>query len=87
MGSPRLLIVFTLATALVVAGVIALATGSWWVLVVVLVVHLAVTSVVVSGIFSRTEQQDKPDPTTEARVEQEGEDKRGQTGEDRELII
>jgi hypothetical protein len=70
-GNPRLLVLMTLATALVVGGVLALATGSWWALLIPLALHGVGTFFVTSGIFKRVEQGDKPDPVTEARIEEE----------------
>lgn len=96
-SSPRLLIVFTFATALVVGVVVSLVTGSWWVLGVAIVVHAIASILVISAIGERLSQQDKPDPTEEARLEEEGvevetpsDDERGgrrSGGEDRELVI
>lgn len=68
-GSPRLLIVFTLATVIVVGLIIALATGSWWVLGAAILVHFAVTGLVMGLIGRRLGEGDKPDPVTEARLE------------------
>ena len=100
MGSPRLLVIFALAVALVVAVVAALATGSWVVLVLALLVHFTVSAVLLGMVFKRTTDSSKPDAVTEARQEQDeaGDDdteqarqerarRPGQTGEDRELII
>jgi membrane protein implicated in regulation of membrane protease activity len=70
-GNPRLLILMTFATALVLGGIIALATGSWWALVIPVVLHLVGTTIVISGVFKRLDQGDKPDPVTEARLEEE----------------
>jgi membrane protein implicated in regulation of membrane protease activity len=71
-GNPRLLVLMTFATALVLGGIIALATGEWWALLVAVALHVAGTTVVVSGLFKRLDQGDKPDPVTEARIEDEG---------------
>ena len=71
MATPRLMIVFTLATAGVVLIVAALATGSWWLLPVALLVHAAATTIVVVSIRRAAAQGGKPDPVTEARVEEE----------------
>jgi membrane protein implicated in regulation of membrane protease activity len=68
-GNPRLLVLMTLATALVVGGVLALATGSWWALLIPVALHAVATTLVVSGIFKRVEQGEKPDPVTEAALE------------------
>ena len=68
-GSPRMLVAFTLATALVVGGVIALATGAWWVLVVAVLVHFAVTGFLLAFIWRRMDQKEKPDPVAETRFD------------------
>lgn len=68
---PRLLVIFTAATLIVVAAVAALATGWWWLLPVVLVIHLGVFALVLSPIGKALNQGDKPDPVTDARLEEE----------------
>ena len=70
MGNPRLLVLMTFATALVAGAVIALATGKWWTLAIPVVLHVTATTLVISGIFKRVEQGDKPDPVTEARLDE-----------------
>jgi membrane protein implicated in regulation of membrane protease activity len=70
-GNPRLLVLMTLATALVVGGVAALATGSWWALLIPVALHAVATTLVVSGVFKRIEQGDKPDPVTEAALDEQ----------------
>jgi membrane protein implicated in regulation of membrane protease activity len=70
-GNPRLLVLMTLATALVVGGVVALATGSWWALLVPVALHAVATTLVLSGVFKRVEQGDKPDPVTEAALDEQ----------------
>ena len=73
MGTPRLMIVILGATGVVVAAAAALALGSWWVLPAVLVVHGVATALVIGYTFQRAgETHDKPDPVTEARIEEEG---------------
>jgi membrane protein implicated in regulation of membrane protease activity len=71
MATPRLLVIFSLATLLVVLMVAALATESWWVLAAALCVHLTATVITVGAIRRFSEQREKPDPVTEARVEEE----------------
>jgi len=68
---PRLLLIFTAATLLVVAAIVALATGWWWLLPVVMVVHLVVFAVVMGPVGKALSQGDKPDPVTDARLEEE----------------
>jgi CHASE2 domain-containing sensor protein len=70
-GNPRLLILMTLATVIVVGGIAALATGEWWALAIPLVLHGIGTVIVVSGVFKRVEQGDKEDPVVEARLDEE----------------
>jgi hypothetical protein len=71
-GNPRLLLLMTFGTVLVVGGIAALATKSWWALAIPVVLHGIGTVIVVSGVFKRVEQGDKPDPVVEARLEEEG---------------
>jgi membrane protein implicated in regulation of membrane protease activity len=68
-GNPRMLVLMTFATVLVVGGILALATGSWLALVIPVVLHVLGTVLVISGVFKRLDQGDKPDPVTEARLE------------------
>ena len=77
--------------ALVVAAVAALALESWWILVVVLVLHGAVAAAVVGfGLLRASESHDKPDPVTEARIEEEQADEQGpragRVAKDREVF-
>ena len=69
--SPRMLVIFTFATFLVVGAVVALATGSWWVLPLVLAAHALGTLLVSVVIFRALGSHEKPDPTEEARREEE----------------
>ena len=71
-GSPRMLILFTFVTALVVGSIAALALETWWVIIIPLLFHAIGSVVVTAGVFKRVEQGDKPDPVTEARLEEEG---------------
>jgi hypothetical protein len=71
-GSPRLLVGFTLATAVVVGAILALATDEWWTLLIPLALHGIGSFLVLSGVFKRIDEGDKPDPVTEARLEDEG---------------
>jgi hypothetical protein len=66
-----MLVVFTFATFLVVGGVVALATGSWWVLPLAIGVHAIGTFLVSAVIFRALGSHEKPDPTTEARLDEE----------------
>ena len=70
-GSPRMLVLFTFVTALVVGGIAALALETWWVIAIPLALHAIGTVVVLGGVSSAIAQGDKPDPVTEARLEEE----------------
>lgn len=77
MATPRLMIVFTLATAGVVLIVAALATESWWLLPIALLAHAAATAITVVAIKRTAAQKDKPDAVTEARLEEEAKESSG----------
>jgi hypothetical protein len=60
------------ATGVVVAAVAALALQSWLLLVAVLAVHGIASALVIGTAWSRAgDTRDKPDPVTEARIEEE----------------
>ena len=67
-----MLVIFTAATALVVGLVAALATDNWIFLPVAMGVHVLATVLVLMVIWPRLKDADKPDPVTEARLEDEG---------------
>jgi hypothetical protein len=69
MGNPRMLVVFTLATAVVLGVVISLATNNWLFLVLAIGVHAIATVGVLGLTFNRINEGDKPDPVTEAHME------------------
>jgi membrane protein implicated in regulation of membrane protease activity len=69
--SPRLLVIFTAATALVVGLVAALFTDNWIFLPVAIAVHAVGTALVLMAIAPRLKDEDKPDPVTEARLDEE----------------
>jgi hypothetical protein len=66
-----MLIVFTLAVAGVVLLILTLATETWWLLAPVLLLHAVAFLVATGAVLRSAEQQTKPDPVTEARVEEE----------------
>jgi membrane protein implicated in regulation of membrane protease activity len=83
------MVVLFAATGIVVAAVLALTLQSWWVLLGVLFVHLLATLAVVGYSLQRaSETQGKPDPVTEARVEEERAEESAQPrrGRDREVF-
>jgi len=72
-GSPKMLIWMTLAAALIVGGVLVLATGEWWTLLIPVALHGLGTVLVTKGVFKVLGERDKPDPVTQARLDDEGE--------------
>jgi membrane protein implicated in regulation of membrane protease activity len=71
-GPPRMMLVLLGATGVVVAAVAALAVQSWWVLIAVLAVHATATTLVVMYTLRQAGRDyDKPDPVSEAQVEDE----------------
>jgi membrane protein implicated in regulation of membrane protease activity len=71
MATPRMMLVMLGAAGVIVAAVAALALNSWAVLFIVLVVHFAATAVVIGYTFKKVgETGGKPDPLTEARIEE-----------------
>jgi membrane protein implicated in regulation of membrane protease activity len=72
MATPRFMVVLFVATGVVVAAVAALALRSWLLLVAVLAVHGVASAFVVGTALRRAgDTRDKPDPVTEARIEEE----------------
>ena len=72
-GSPRMLLWMTLAAALIVAAVLVLVTGEWWTLLIPVVLHGLGTFLVTAGVFKVLGERDKPDPVTQAHLDDEGE--------------
>ena len=62
----------TLFTALIVGALIALITGTWWFILVALVLHAIGTLVVVGTALSLASQGESPDPRTAAALEARG---------------
>ena len=66
------MVILFVATGVVVAAVAALALKSWLLLVAVLALHAIVSAFVVGTAWRRAgDTSDKPDPVTEARIEEE----------------
>ncbi len=66
------MVVIFVATGVVVAAVAALALQSWVLLVVVLALHGIASAIVIGTAWRRAgDTRDKPDPVTEARVEEQ----------------
>ena len=61
------------ALALMVGVIASLALESWWILVAVMVVHGVLSALVVGYTLRQAGKTGgKPDPVTEARIEEEG---------------
>jgi membrane protein implicated in regulation of membrane protease activity len=84
-----MLFFFTLAAALIVGAIVVLATKEWWALPIAFAVHLIGSAIAFVPTFRAAESGDKPDPVTEARLEeQEAEGTREPAGEgDRKMAI
>lgn len=70
-SSPRLLVVFTAATALVVGLIAALFTDNWIFLPIALAVHALGTVLVLKAIAPRIADDPEPDPIVKERLEEE----------------
>jgi hypothetical protein len=68
----RVMLAVASAVGLAVVVVIALALQSWWVLVPLLALHATVTFFVVRTQLRATTDVEKPAPTTQALLEEEG---------------
>lgn len=68
----RLMFVVIGVAGVIVAGAAALALESWVVLVVLLALHAIGTTIVVRTAFKATTNVEKPAPTTQAMLEDEG---------------
>jgi membrane protein implicated in regulation of membrane protease activity len=66
------MVILFVATCVVVAAVAALALRSWLLLFAVLALHAIASAIVVGTAWRRAgDTCDKPDPVTEARIEEE----------------
>jgi membrane protein implicated in regulation of membrane protease activity len=75
MATPRLMILIFGALGLMVGAIASLALGSWWILVAVMAVHALGSAAVIGYAFlAASQDEDKPDPVTQARLEEEEED-------------
>lgn len=70
-SSPRLLVIFTAATALVVGIIAALFTDNWIFLPVALAVHALGTVLVMFAIVPRIADDPEPDPIVKERLDEE----------------
>ena len=92
MSAPRLLIASTAGVALIVGAVASLALGNWWLLVVVMGAHAAVSAAVIGYSWAlASKDEDKPDPQTEAKRDEEAAaggatPRAGRVAEDREVF-
>jgi membrane protein implicated in regulation of membrane protease activity len=61
------------ALALMVGVIASLALESWWILVAVMAVHATASAIVIGyALHQAGKTGGKPDPVTEARIEEEG---------------
>jgi VIT1/CCC1 family predicted Fe2+/Mn2+ transporter len=72
LASNRLLLIVSFALAVMLGAIAALALHSWWILAVPLLLHGALTTVVVMAAGAMTTKAEKPDPVAVARLEEEG---------------
>jgi membrane protein implicated in regulation of membrane protease activity len=73
MGTPRMMVLIFGAFALMVGVIASLTLESWWILVGVMVVHGLASAAVIGYTLRQTDKTGgKPDPVTEARIEDEG---------------
>jgi hypothetical protein len=63
----------TLAAAAIVGAILVLVTGEWWTLIIPVVIHGVGSALVLAGVFKVLGERDKPDPVTQARLDDEGE--------------
>jgi hypothetical protein len=68
----RLMFVVIGVAGVIVAAIVALALESWIVLIALLVLHAIGTTIVVRTAFKATANVEKPAPTTQAMLEDEG---------------
>jgi hypothetical protein len=72
LAQSRMAVVMALAAAIVFGFIVALASGSWWVLAIAVVVDLLGTLVVAAVIVRTTSMVERPRPETVAKLEDEG---------------
>jgi membrane protein implicated in regulation of membrane protease activity len=71
-GGNRLLLIITAATGVVVIAVAGFVIQSWAVLGIALAIHLIASAVVIYYSMKKIDDTgDKPDPVTQARIEDE----------------
>ncbi len=70
-ASPRLLVIFTAATALVVGLIAALFTDNWIFLPLALAIHALGTVLVLRAIAPRIADDPEPDPIVKERLQEE----------------
>jgi hypothetical protein len=68
-----MLLWITLGSAVVAAAILVTVTGEWWTLLIPLAIHALGTTLVLTGVFKVLGERDKPDPVTQARLDDEGE--------------
>jgi membrane protein implicated in regulation of membrane protease activity len=72
LGNPKLLLWVTGGSAVIVGAILVLATGEWWTLLIPVAIHIVATTLVTKGVFDLLGERDKPDPVTQAHLDDEG---------------
>src|SRR4051794_1311741 len=72
LAANRLLVTITFIALLIVGVIVALSTGSWWAVVAACGVHALGTIIVISMTLRLSTEVEHVDPTTAARLEDEG---------------
>jgi hypothetical protein len=72
LASNRLILIITFLAALVVGGVVALATGQYWAVVMAAALHAIGTLIVTAAAIHLTIETEHVDPTVAALLEEEG---------------
>ena len=72
LASNRLVLIGTLAVALMIGVIAALALDTWWILALPLVVHMIFSGLIAQLAIRVTTQVEKPDPVAAGRLEEAG---------------
>jgi hypothetical protein len=72
LGRKNLMIVMMGASSVVIAAIIALLIGDWWILPLAFVVLAVVTGAIVAIVLRMTSVRERPSPATAAALEEEG---------------
>jgi hypothetical protein len=72
LGPKNLIVVMIGASFVVIAAIIALLIGDWWILPLAVIVLGAATGAIVAIVFRMTNVRERPSPSTAAALEEEG---------------